>query len=119
MIARYIRLKAILRILEKFAELFTGKTEVVSAIETFTDNTNRIGVLLAKLARSRKVLSAPKIDKEIKLRTSLFTLAGLGVTMGSRRKDTPQVNLSKQQRKTAIQQLPGPCSKQLSKLMMN
>ena len=37
MIARYIRLKAILRILEKFAELFTGKTEVVSAIETFAD----------------------------------------------------------------------------------
>ena len=99
LIARYSRLKAILRVLEKFAELFTGKSEVVSAIETFTDNTNRIGVLLSKLARSRKVLSAPKIDKEIKLRTSLFTLAGLGVTMGSRRKDTPQVNLFKAAKK--------------------
>jgi len=99
MIARLNRFKAILRVLEKFAELFTVKTDVVSAIETFTGNTTRIGELLSRLARSRKFLNAPKIDKELKLRKSLFSLAGLGVAMGSNRKDTPQVNLFKDAKK--------------------
>jgi len=96
LIAHYLRFKAIRRVIEKYSVLFTGKTEVEPAIQLFAANTNRIGELLARLARPRKVLSGPKIDKELKLRRSLFTMAGLGVVMGARRQDVPQVNLFKE-----------------------
>lgn len=99
LIAHHLRYKAILRVIEKYSALLTGKTEVEPVIELFAVNTNRIGELLARLARPRKILSGPKIDKELKLRRSLFTMAGLGVVMGSRRQDTPQVNLFKEAKK--------------------
>jgi hypothetical protein len=95
-ISIFTRYKAILRVIEKFATLFDGKSEVRAAIELFAANTNRIGELLAKLARPRKILSGPKIDKEMKLRKMLFSMAGLGVLLGARRQDAPQVNLFKE-----------------------
>ncbi|MFA5973922.1 MAG: carboxypeptidase-like regulatory domain-containing protein [Lentimicrobiaceae bacterium] len=98
-ISNHLRYKAILRVIEKYPARFDGKTEVQAAIESFAANTNRIGELLAGLARPRKILSGPKIDKELKLRKSFFSMADLGILMGTRRQDTPQVNLFKEYRK--------------------
>ena len=98
-IAHYIRYKAIQRVIEKYPAQFDGKTEVHAAIELFAANTNRIGELLASLARPRKTLSGPKIDRELKLRKTLFSMSDLGVLMGTRRQDTPQVNFFKESKK--------------------
>lgn len=101
LISHHLRFKAILRVIGKYLSLFNGKPEVLAATELFAANTNRIGKLLASLARPRKTLSGPKIDKELKLRKSLFSMADLGILMGTRRQDTPQVNLFKEFRKAS------------------
>lgn len=98
-ISHYIRYKAIQRVIEKYPAQFDGKSDVQPAIELFAANTNRIGILLSSLARPRKILSGPKIDKELKLRKTLFSLSDLGVLMGTRRMDTPQVNFFKESKK--------------------
>ena len=100
-IAHHLRFKAILRVIEKFISLFSGKPEVLAATDLFAANTNRIGELLASLARPRKTLSGPKIDKELKLRKSLFSMADLGILLGTRRQDIPQVNIFKEFRRAS------------------
>ena len=98
-IYHYNRFLAMLRVFEKYAAQFNGKLSVKAIIVLFVANTKHIGELLSKLARPRKTLIGPRMDKAAKLRKSLYTMADLGILMGASRKDDPQVDLFMEIRK--------------------
>jgi hypothetical protein len=92
-ISHQLRFRAMLRVFEKYPEQFSGKPEVNAAITRLAANTNRIGEILSGLAVSRQILINPKIDSAFKLRRALFTVADIGIALGSQREDDTQVKL--------------------------
>ena len=91
----YQRNKSTERVLGNYPEVSLGKPEILTAIENFAGNNNRIGELLGDLARPRSVIFRPKHDQLRKLRVATARMAGLGVILATSQQSGPKAGMYK------------------------
>jgi hypothetical protein len=83
------RFKAITYQLDKYAEAFAGKPEILAAKTEFVNNTNLIGESLSQLMRPVSTVRSPKQDSEKRMRKCLSQMIGMGLTLATAADNQP------------------------------